>query len=143
LLDFDVGGITPTLWSTVATRLQDLAQTCRARNALLVVPEPLLPSVRAAGVPAMAVPKAFDDVGEVALAVAGYVAAGQVKMTALVNEKAQTIPFRGSFDFRGGDVADDPLRQAAVLAVVLGLEDQRTVRRASCNGLQRSVASAF
>ncbi len=52
-------------------------------------------------------------------------------MTALVTAKAQTLPFRGSFDFRGGDITNDPLRHAAVLAVVLGLEDQRAVRRAA------------
>ena len=52
-------------------------------------------------------------------------------MTAAVDEKAQQIPFRTSLDFRSGDVGDDPLRCAAVLAIVLGLEDQRAVRRAT------------
>jgi hypothetical protein len=57
----------------------------------------------------------------VAIAVAGYVAAGQVKMTQQVSDKAGAMPFRGSFDFRGGDLADDPLRQAAVLALTRGV----------------------
>jgi transposase-like protein len=36
---------------------------------------------------------------------------------------------KASLDFRSGDVGDDPLRHAAVLAIALGLEDQRAVRR--------------
>jgi hypothetical protein len=129
LLDFYRGGITSTLWTTTADRLRELARVCRARKgAFLFVPEPLLPSARAADVYAMPVPKAFDDVHEVALACAGYVSAGQVKMVAAVAEKAQGLPFKASLDFRSGDVGDDPLRHAAVLAVVLGLEDQRAVR---------------
>jgi hypothetical protein len=60
-----------------------------------------------------------------------YVAAGLVKMTEVVAEKAKAIPFRASLDFRSGDVSDDPLRHAAVLAIALGLEDQRAVRRAA------------
>ena len=53
------------------------------------------------------------------------------KLTAAVHHKAQTAPFAGAFDFRGGDIATDPLRQAAVLAVVMGLEDVRATRRAA------------
>jgi hypothetical protein len=64
-----------------------------------------------------------------AVAVACYVAAGQVKMTPTADEKARTTPFRGALDFRGGDTTDDPLRRAAVLAIALALEDVRIVRR--------------
>jgi hypothetical protein len=129
LLDFGVGGITSTLWTAIAARLLDLQQVCRGRLASLWVPEPLVPAVRAAGVNVMPIPKAFDDPHEVALACAGYVSAGLVKMTADVAEKAQQIPFRASLDFRSGDVGDDPLRCAAVLAIALGLEDRRVTRR--------------
>jgi hypothetical protein len=101
------------------------------KGALLYLPEPLLPSARAAGVPAMGIPPEFRDAGEVALAVAGYVAAGLVKMSAAVGAKAQMLPFRGAFDFRGGDVTDDPLLRAAVLAIALGLEDTMTTRGAA------------
>jgi hypothetical protein len=80
---------------------------------------------------AQPIPPELDDTGEIALAVAGYVAAGRVKMTAAVNEKAESSPFRGAFDFRSGDMADDPLRHAAVLAIAIGLEDVRAVRRAA------------
>jgi hypothetical protein len=133
LLDFEVTGITSALWSTIKARLLDLRQICRGppNNASLWVPEPLLPSARAAGVNAEAIPKAFADSQEVALACASYVSAGMVKMTADVAEKAQQIPFRASLDFRSGDVGDDALRCAAVLAIALGLEDQRAVRRAA------------
>jgi hypothetical protein len=65
------------------------------------------------------------------LACVGYVVANQVKMTEAVAEKAQQLPFRASLDFRSGDVGDDPLRYAALLAIALGLEDQRAVRRAA------------
>jgi hypothetical protein len=54
-----------------------------------------------------------------------------VKMTALVHEKAQTVPFRGALDLKSGDAEDDPLRRACTLALVLALEDARTVRRAA------------
>jgi hypothetical protein len=80
LLDFHCGGLTSALWATTADRLRELAQTCRARGAFLFVPEPLLPSARAAGVLAMAITAGFADAGEIALACAGYVAAGRVKM---------------------------------------------------------------
>jgi hypothetical protein len=52
-------------------------------------------------------------------------------MAGAVAEKAQHQPFRASLDFRSGDMGDDPLRHAAVLAVVLALEDQRAARRAA------------
>lgn len=130
LLDFEVGGITAGLWIGIADHLRELARTCRARTAVLCVPEVLLPSAFAAGVHAMPIPRHFKDVTEVALAVAGYVASGMVKMTQAVAEKARQLPFQASLDFRSGDVGDDPLRHAAVLAIALGLEDQRVVRRA-------------
>jgi hypothetical protein len=129
LLDFEVTGITAKLWIGIEEQLRALAKTCRTRTALLCVPEVLLPSSWAAGVHAMPIPGHFKDPGEVAIAVAGYVAAGQVKMCQQVAEKAATLPFRASLDFRSGDVGDDPLRHAAVLAIALGLEDQRAVRR--------------
>jgi hypothetical protein len=49
----------------------------------------------------------------------------------MIAEKAGQIPFRASLDLLSGAVGDDPLRHAAVLVIVLGLEDQRTVRRAA------------
>lgn len=132
LLDFDVTGLTAGLWAAIATRLRELANSCRARRgAFAFLPEVLLPSARAADVHGMPIPPELDDPGEVALAVAGYVAAGQVKLTAPVAEKAQSAPFRGALDFRSGDTADDPLHRAAVLAIALALEDARTVRRAA------------
>jgi hypothetical protein len=131
LLDFEVTGITAGLWIGIEEQLRSLAKTCRARTALLCVPEVLMPSAWAAGVHAMPIPGHFKDPAEVALAVAGYVAAGQVKMNVVVAEKAATLPFRASLDFRSGDTGDDPLRHAAVLAIALGLEDRRMERRAA------------
>jgi hypothetical protein len=132
LLDFAVAGITASLWTATTDRLEELARECRARRGVyLFVPEALVPSARAVGVHAVAIPPELDDPAELALAVAGYVAAGQVKVTAAADERARTAPFRGAFDFRGGDMTDDPLRRAAVLAIALALEDARTVRRAA------------
>jgi hypothetical protein len=66
--------------ATTADKLRELTMTCRARKgAFLFLPESLVPSARVAGVQAMAIPAAFDDPQEVALACAGYVSAGQVK----------------------------------------------------------------
>jgi hypothetical protein len=131
LLDFDVTGITSALWASTAEKLRVLATRCRASNvAFLFPPEPLLPSARAAGVHTMAIPSEFDEGQEVALAVAGYVSGEiMVKMVSSIAEKSQHLPFRGAFDFRGGGLTDNPLRRAAVLAIALGLEDQRAVRR--------------
>jgi hypothetical protein len=130
LLDFEVTGLSASLWSDTAAKLCALAHTHRARyGARLFVPEALAPSARTAGVPVMPIPRELDDAGELALAAAGYVAAGQVKASALVTDKARTAPFRGALDFRGGDAADDPLRLAAVVAIVLALEDARVARR--------------
>jgi hypothetical protein len=132
LLDFEVTGLTASLSTATADRIRELAKTCRALyGAWLFLPVQLIPSARAAGVDAAAIPPALDDVGEIALAVAGYVVAGQVKATALVVDKARSLPFRAALDFRSGDVADDPLRCAAVLAIALALEDARVVRRAA------------
>jgi hypothetical protein len=50
-------------------------------------------------------------------------------MTALCAEKAGTEPFRGALDLRGGDVADAPLRCAALWAICAALEDERAMRR--------------
>jgi hypothetical protein len=56
---------------------------------------------------------------------------GMAQICEAVAEKAQQIPFRASLDFRSGNVGDDPLRHATVLAIALGLEDQRAVGRAA------------
>jgi hypothetical protein len=132
LLDFEVTGLTASLWATTAEHVRKFAETCHARHgACLFLPAELVPSACAAGINVVAIPPELDDAGEIALAVAGYVVAGQVKATAFVLDKARSLPFRAALDFRGGDVADDPLRCAAVLAIALALEDMRAVRRAA------------
>jgi hypothetical protein len=37
-------------------------------------------------------------------------------------EKAQSAPFRSALDFRAGENADYPLRQASILTIALGLD---------------------
>jgi hypothetical protein len=128
LLDFQCTGLTSTLLTDAADRLRELAQICRARTAFLFVPEVLLPSARAAGVDARAIPPEFDDPRELAIAAAGYVAGGMVKLAETVHEKSQIAPFSGAFSFKAGDVGN-PLHAARVVAVLLGLGDQRAVRR--------------
>lgn len=67
-----------------------------------------------------------------ALTVAGRVASREVKMTELCAEKAAHEPFRASLSFKGGEGAeDDPLRRAALLAVVVALERDGPRRRAA------------
>jgi hypothetical protein len=119
-----------SLWTTIADRLRALASSCRARHgAFLFLPEILARSARTTGVPALPIQPELDDAGAVAIGVAGYVAVGQVKLTGLVNDKAQSTPFRGALDFRSGDAADDPLRRAVVLAIAMALEDARIARK--------------
>jgi hypothetical protein len=128
LLDFECGGLPAGLWSAIGSRLLALGRACHARRMPLYVPQDLLASARAFG--AEAVPKGFDDPQGLAVAAAVYLANGKVKLTQPVHEKARTAPFTGAFDFRSGDMAD-PLQVAAMTAIVLGLEDQRTARRAA------------
>ena len=68
-------------------------------------------------------PRWPDDAGELALVVAGHVAAGEVRMTLLCAEKARHEPFRGALDLHGGEGAADPLRVATLSTIALALED--------------------
>jgi hypothetical protein len=54
-LDFELGGITSGMWCSMVAKLEDMARSCRARVALLYVPDVLVPSARAAGVDARAI----------------------------------------------------------------------------------------
>jgi hypothetical protein len=130
IVDFDLGGITARTWEAAAERLLDLAGRCHARDARLYIPLALLPSARAAGIHAEAIPRQFADPAELAIAAAGHIAQGKVKLTLGAEEKAKGAPFHGAFDFRAGDVGN-PLIAAATVAVLLGLEDQKIARRAA------------
>jgi hypothetical protein len=130
IVDFDIGHIAAATWEATADRVRELAARCRARDARLYVPAPLLPSARSAGVYAEAIPKQFADPAEMAIAAAGYIGLGQVKLTREAEEKAKCAPFLGAFDLRAGDLGN-PLIVAATVAVLLALEDQRAVRRAA------------
>jgi hypothetical protein len=133
LLDFDVVSMGAGLFRSIGGRLRELGRECRARLGMaLLVPEALVWRAREAAVDIVvdALPPAWvDDAGELGLAAASHVVAGDVKVTALCAEKAGTEPFRGALDLRGGDVADAPLRCAALWSICAALEDERALRR--------------
>ena len=72
------------------------------------------------------------DLEQLKTSAAMHVGAGRVKVTAQVLEKGRTLPFGGALDFRPGvDLADDPLRAAAVWAICAALDAKRSFSRAA------------
>jgi hypothetical protein len=134
LVDFDVVSMNGGLFRAIGTRLRELGRECRARLGLaLLVPEALAYRARevGGGIVVDALPPHWvEESGDLALAAAGHVTAGDVKITVLVAEKARTEPFRGALDLRGGEGADDPLRCAALAAIAAALDERPTRRTA-------------
>src|SRR5262249_35840575 len=79
--DVAIGHAAAATRAATADRLRELAARCRARDVRLYIPAPLLPSARSAGVYAEAIPKQFADPAEMAIAAAGHIGLGQVKLT--------------------------------------------------------------
>jgi hypothetical protein len=56
--------------------------------------------------------------------------AGRVKFCGGVVEKARTRPFASALDFRAGEGVDDPLRAAAILSIIIGIDGAEAHARA-------------
>lgn len=122
-LDFDVSPLHGGIFLAVTSRLRELAEQCRARAAALFVPNDFLSRVGAPGVVTNAIPEHLDAEG-LLLPAAAHIASGNVKICTPAQEKAATSPFGAALDFRASEKADDPLRQAALLAIALSLDPQ-------------------
>jgi hypothetical protein len=125
ICDFGVEPMGSGIFGRIVDRLQDLAVQCRSTNgAGLFVRDELLLHARVAGLDAHVIPRDFKAEDRL-LSVAGHVAAGNVRITGAVVEKAKTSPFAGALNLRAGENVDDPLRCALVSAISLSLDDER------------------
>jgi hypothetical protein len=124
ICDFDVGPVSSGSFASIAAKLEELRVQCRASNSAIWCDEKLLLFARSTGANAHQIPKDFRAEDRL-LSVAGTVAAGNVRITSTVTEKANTSPFAGALNLRAGENVDDPLRNALVSLVALSLDDER------------------
>jgi hypothetical protein len=124
ICDFDVGPMSAGSFASIAAKLEELWVQCRASNSAIWCDETLLLFARSTGANGHPIPADFRAEDRL-LSVAGHVAAGVVKITATVSEKAKSSPFAGALNLRAGEDVDDPLRNALVSLVGLCLDDER------------------
>ena len=125
ICDFAVEPLGREIFVAIGSKMDELVRRCRATNgAALFVHEALVAHARVAGVRAELIPKEFEAEDRL-LSVAGHVAAGSVKITSAVVEKARTSPFAGALNIRMNEGVDDPLRCAVVSLIALALDDTR------------------
>ncbi|WP_148360629.1 hypothetical protein [Acidisphaera rubrifaciens] len=123
LIDFDVAPLSAAPFVELAATLTRLGAELRpVRGVLGVVLPPVLRSVAERAGLRVQVVDGLDP-AVLALSAAAHVAAGRVKLSPTVAEKAKSSPFGASIELRAGmPVGDDPLRAAVVLAIVAALD---------------------
>ena len=124
ILDYDAAPMAGDLFRGIVARLGELAAATRARLggvALFVQPD-MVRQAHVAGIRAQPIPEHLQDAETLLLPAASHIAAGRVKLCEPAHLRAQTSPFGGALDFRGGDGGDDPLRRAALWAITLALD---------------------
>jgi hypothetical protein len=129
LLDFELGPMRSGMFQAIERRTQELLFQCQCPNASVFVPDELRVQAEAAGLSVERIPREFNPEARL-LSVGGHVANGLVQMCQPVVEKAQSTPFAGQLNFRGGEDTSNPLRAAAVLLIALGLDDYHPAPRA-------------
>ena len=131
LVDFDVAPLDGMTFSSIRARLIALAGECGARRGALgaFVPASLQVQANRGGLPSHSVPLELEDAAALALSVAVHIGADRVKIASPVAEKAKASPWGNALDFRSGDRADDPLRIAALQAVMLAIDNSLKVAR--------------
>jgi hypothetical protein len=130
LLDVDVAHLNPAIFHGVASRLVDLATTCRARygSGFLYTTSVLASELRRLGyhiadeIDALAA----EDDEVLALSAATHIGSGRVKITAQALASAEHHPLGGILDATTHD--DDPLRTAALIGVALALDEGRSLK---------------
>ncbi len=125
LLDFDISALSGGVAEAVLRRVADLARAHHAVHGVVGVwcPPALLGQFERAGWRAHELPPQWlADPAALALEAAAHVAAGRVKLGSTAQGKARTSAFGGLLEFAAtGDVAADPVRLAALVAIVLAL----------------------
>jgi hypothetical protein len=126
LLDFEISPLTAGLFTGIRARLIELGGDCRPRidTRLYVTSEPLLRLALAQNLYAEMVPQPLiADPARLALAAAGHVLAGSVKIAVPAYTRAASSPLRGQLDLRGGDPADtSPLRLSLLAGIAICLD---------------------
>jgi hypothetical protein len=125
ILDFDVAPLSGGLFAGIVERAKALAATTRAWHGLLAVyaPDELIQQFERAGWQPYRIPAEWSDPDAVGLEAAGHVAAGSVKISREVQEKARVNAFGAALEFRTGGDRTDPLQVAALTAIVLALAE--------------------
>ena len=124
VLDCDAMPLHGRLFQDTEDRLADLHDQCRAHGRAIFVPESLARHAWAAGIPVHPIPADLVP-EELLLSATHHSDRGAIRWCQPAMEKAQSAPFRGALDFRAGENANDPLRQASILSISLGLDLQQ------------------
>jgi hypothetical protein len=129
MVDWEAAPLAPAIFHGVAKRLIGLAQAMRA-HVMLFTSGVLAAEACRLGYPAEVVdPIAAEDDALLTLAAAVHIGAGRVKITAEALSKAEHHPL-GILDPTAGE-GDDPLRAAALIGIVLGLDEGRSLTDAA------------
>jgi hypothetical protein len=133
VLDFDLSPLGRFAFPEILARMQGLYETTRANHAEYVsicVPLELVVAAREVFGDGAVTELPFELKPELLLVPAAqHVNAGRVRFVSEVLVKASSSPWAAAFEFRIGDATDDPLRAAAVLAIILGLDGADTYRK--------------
>jgi hypothetical protein len=135
LADFDTAPLSSSLFSGIALRLKELATECRPRRGevLFCTAEPLARQASARGIMAEVVPlPLIADPARLAMAAAGHVMDGRMKIGTAAHKRAESSPLRGQLDLRGGDAPDaSPLRLALLAGIAVCLDDRSQAQAAA------------
>ncbi len=128
LLDFETAPLGEALFSAIGQQLVDLARRCGHRAATqpaIFTVETLAAQALARGLAAVPIDEiASADPTALALSAAGFVAAGAVKIAQPAHDRARRHPLGAALDFRADGRADDPLRLAALVGIVVSLDER-------------------
>jgi hypothetical protein len=124
LLDFMAGPQSGSSITDAVEFLKNLRKQMRVRYAVeYFLPENLLIPLRQMGYEfARPIPDCLlADPAATALNAAAHVARGSVLISDIADQHAKTHPLGGALSIRAGDIADNPLRAALLIAINLGL----------------------
>jgi hypothetical protein len=128
LWDFEVEPVSADFFMAAVQRVHGLEEASGARNrlGLLFAPEGLALLATTIGLRVNVIPAPMCDLPSLTTASAMHISAHRVKIGAAAAERAQSHPFGGALDFKPGtDLGDDPLRAAALFAIVVMLQERR------------------
>ena len=127
LLDFDVAPLSGGMIDAMFARGAELYRQIRVLGGSGAwVPAPLVMQCHLRGFDAEPIPpEMLRDADGLALAVAGHIMAGRVRICEPAAEKARTHPLLGSLEYLpGGKIDADPLRMALLTGIGIGLTPQ-------------------